>query len=228
MKGDILHYDDNSGTGYIAGDDGIRYTFIRSDLKQLRPIGPGTRVDFDVDGRTATDIFIVDAPAPQMRSYGAPTNLGSGVTAEPELGMFQYFTRAYTSYYANFNGRARRKEYWGSCLIYTLFLIGVVAVIGVLAAGTEAFTQSSYAPGILGLLISVLVLATIIPGIALIVRRFHDIGQSGWLVLLFYVLAVIPYVNFISCIVWIVMLCMDSLPTDNKYGPPPKRFFAAR
>jgi len=237
MKGDILHYDDQSGTGYIAGDDGMRYTFTRADLKQLRPVGAGTKVDFDVDGRNATDIFIVDRQT-QNRGYGAP-NIGqpayAGI-AEPELSMWRYFTRALTSNYANFNGRARRKEYWGFFLFYMVILIGVFAVMAVLLGVMAAQAQSAsyggmHAPGIWGLVaivVALFILATIIPSIALNVRRFHDIGQSGWLVLLFYVLSIIPYVNFVSGIVWIVMLCLDSQPMDNKYGPPPKQFFAAR
>lgn len=46
MRGTVLQYDDNAGSGYISGDDGIRYTFKRSDLQQLRPISAGMKVDF--------------------------------------------------------------------------------------------------------------------------------------------------------------------------------------
>ncbi len=41
MKGEVLHYDDNSGQGQISGADGIRYSFSRADLKQLVPISKG-------------------------------------------------------------------------------------------------------------------------------------------------------------------------------------------
>ena len=59
MRGEILTYDDTIGSGLISGDDGVRYTFARSALAQLRPLRPGMRVDFvPVDG-TATEIMVV-------------------------------------------------------------------------------------------------------------------------------------------------------------------------
>lgn len=226
MKGEVLHYDDNSGIGYIAGDDGVRYAFARADLKQLTPLSNGARVDFDIDGRNAREIFLIQS----HDSLRAPVSSGYGRSsvAEPDLGLWGYFTRALTSYYANFSGRARRKEYWGFYLIYVAILLGVgislALLVGAMSANARS-TGGTYQPGALGIvvvLLGIALLATIIPTIALTVRRFHDIGQSGWLVLLFYVLGVVPVVNFVSSIVWLVMLCLDSQPGDNKYGAPAK------
>ena len=103
--------------------------------------------------------------------------------------------------YAEFSGRARRREYWMFALIS--FLISVV--IGVLASMISA----------LGVLTWVYTLATFIPSIAVGVRRLHDTGRSGWWGLL----ALIPLVG---AIIVIVFLCQDSTPGDNAYGPNPK------
>jgi uncharacterized membrane protein YhaH (DUF805 family)/cold shock CspA family protein len=230
MKGEVLHYDDNSGAGYIAGDDGVRYTFTRADLKQLRAIGPGTKVDFDVDGRNATDIFIVDRPEP-MRAYsGSPGNTQAYQgTVEPELGLFDYFKQCFSKKYASFYGRARRKEYWGFTLFTSLVAVALAAIIGLgVAMSSEALRRGEglNIVAILGIVaFAVFAIACILPSIAVTVRRFHDIGQSGWIVLLFYVLAVVPYLNFVTSIIWLVMLCLNTQPQENKYGPPPKRFF---
>jgi uncharacterized membrane protein YhaH (DUF805 family) len=104
--------------------------------------------------------------------------------------------------YAVFSGRARRKEYWMfflfNCII--AFVIGfVMGFIGALL-GIGATLSN---------LVSVIYsLAVLVPGIAVGVRRMHDIGRSGWWILF-------PFVN-------LVFLCLDSQPGDNEYGPNPK------
>ena len=98
--------------------------------------------------------------------------------------------------YANFNGRARRSEYW----YYTLasFIAGFIC--GLLPI-----------PFIAPLLSLVL----FIPGLAVSVRRLHDIGKSGWM----YLLILIPLVGAIILLVW---FCQDSQPGENKWGANPK------
>ena len=56
----------------------------------------------------------------------------------------------------------------------------------------------------------------ILPSIAMTVRRLHDVGQSGWMVLL----NLVPYVGGV---VILVFTCLDSQPNENKYGPNPKK-----
>jgi uncharacterized membrane protein YhaH (DUF805 family) len=58
-------------------------------------------------------------------------------------------------------------------------------------------------------------LGTLIPSIAVAVRRFHDQNQSGWL----YLLCLIPYVGGI---VLLVFMCLDGTPGPNRFGPDPK------
>lgn len=103
--------------------------------------------------------------------------------------------------YANFNGRARRMEYWMFFLINFLIGIGIGIVEYIL--GTN----------FLGIVYSLIVL---IPGIAVAVRRLHDTGRSGW----FLLLTLIPIVGLIV----LVFMFTDGTPGENEYGPNPKEF----
>ncbi|HTS25967.1 MAG TPA: DUF805 domain-containing protein [Bryobacteraceae bacterium] len=102
--------------------------------------------------------------------------------------------------YAEFKGRARRKEYW----MFALFNIIISFVIG-FVAGLLASLAGVPALGQLSLLYS---LAILVPSIAVGVRRMHDTGHSGWWLLC-------PIVN-------LVFACTDSQPGPNEYGPNPK------
>ena len=109
--------------------------------------------------------------------------------------------------YATFSGRARRKEYWFFVLFYVLISI-VAAVIDVMTGSFD----STMGMGMLGLLVA---LALLIPSLAVAVRRLHDTDRSGWWVLL----CLIPLIGGI----WLlVLLCLDSTPGENQYGPNPK------
>ena len=103
--------------------------------------------------------------------------------------------------YAVFSGRARRKEYWLFILIVGLitFLVGLIDGL----AGTSP---------VLGLLYS---LAIIVPILAVMVRRLHDTGRSGW----WWFIQLVP---IIGSIIFLVFLVLDSQEGDNKYGPNPK------
>jgi uncharacterized membrane protein YhaH (DUF805 family) len=97
--------------------------------------------------------------------------------------------------YADFNGRARRSEFWW------WFLAVVIVDIVTRALGV----------GVLSLLIS---LAILVPNLAVGSRRLHDTGKSGWLQLI--------ALTIIGIIPLIVFFAQDSTPGDNKYGPNPK------
>jgi len=109
--------------------------------------------------------------------------------------------------YADFNGRARRKEYWMFFLFNIIISIALIIVDGIL--GTSA------APGAMGLFGAIYLLALLIPGIAVAVRRLHDTGRSGWWIL-------IGLVPFVGGIILIVFLVQDSTPGDNQFGRNPK------
>ncbi len=97
--------------------------------------------------------------------------------------------------YVNFNGRARRSEYWW----YALFLV----ILSVVAALID-----SPKPGESGTVGTIVSLATLLPSIAVAVRRMHDVGKSGWFCL-------IPIYN-------IVLACTNGEVGDNEYGSDPK------
>ncbi|MBR0411423.1 MAG: DUF805 domain-containing protein [Eubacterium sp.] len=105
--------------------------------------------------------------------------------------------------YANFSGRARRSEYW----YWTL----AVSVINSILTTIGQNSNIALITGLAG----IFSLATLIPGLAVGVRRLHDIGKSGgWLFI-----ALVPIVGWILLLVWYFR---DSDPGDNQYGPCPK------
>ena len=102
--------------------------------------------------------------------------------------------------YADFSGRARRKEYW----MFTLFSFIITAIIGAIdnTLGT-GFFSGLYA------------LVMFIPHLAVSVRRLHDIGKSGWMLLVLF----IPIVG----IIWLLILHINEGDIGtNLYGEDPK------
>lgn len=104
------------------------------------------------------------------------------------------------SNYANFNGRARRSEYW----YFTLFNLIAAIVIGIICA-----IANSKIP------LRLWQLAIALPCLSLGVRRLHDIGKSGK----YAFIALIPIIGWIILIVW---AAQDSQPGTNQYGHNPK------
>lgn len=113
------------------------------------------------------------------------------------------------SKYATFSGRARRSEYWYFVLLGVL--IGIVFGALIRFVGGEKSMLGSLLSG----LESLVALALLIPSLAVIWRRLHDIGKSG--ATFFFIL--IPLVGQILLLIW---LCQDSQPGENQYGPNPK------
>ena len=111
--------------------------------------------------------------------------------------------------YAVFSGRARRKEYWMFVLFNLIFAIAAMILDNVLGL---AIKDIGYGPIYL-----LYALATLIPGIAVSVRRLHDIGKSGWYIL----------VGLIPCVGGIILLVFAVTAGDvgeNEYGSDPKQF----
>lgn len=109
--------------------------------------------------------------------------------------------------YADFSGRARRKEYWMFALFNFIF-----AIIAFLLDNILGLTAS---PMGYGPFYGLYLIALIIPGLAVGVRRLHDIGKSGWMMLILF----IPIIG----VIWLlVLMLMDSVHGDNQYGANPK------
>ena len=140
--------------------------------------------------------------------------------------------------YADFSGRAPRAEYWW----YTLALI-IAAIVTTIIDGLLGMNEM--VAGLYGPVTLLLVLATIVPGLAVTARRLHDTNRSGWWMLI----AIIPYfvmgllagmaassggsmgqlesvgfatiVALIGGIVLLIFMVLPGTPGDNRYGPNP-------
>ena len=128
--------------------------------------------------------------------------------------------RTFFQRYTDFQGRSRRSEYWWVVLAFFLAGIIVGALIGLLGGlGGGGMNAIGY---LLSGLFGLAYLAVIIPSIALMVRRFHDLNQTGWLALVFILLSIIPLIGFIVSIGWLIWFAMPGTVGPNKYGPDPK------
>ena len=107
-----------------------------------------------------------------------------------------YFIDVIKNHYFDFNGRATRKQFW----MYVLFFIIFWVLLGIVSAflGEKAGT----------VLTGIVSLALLLPNLGIAVRRLHDIGRSGWWILI----GIIPVINFIG---GIVLLVFYVLPSKN-------------
>ncbi|MDB5439403.1 MAG: hypothetical protein JWM33_1830 [Caulobacteraceae bacterium] len=127
--------------------------------------------------------------------------------------MFQPFKK-----YADFEGRARRKEYWLFYLFYMLVVVGFLIGTGVLTGLSMALADDAARGG--GILLTILTvgfvlfcLASLIPQIAVGVRRLHDTNRSGWWMLI----SLVPF----GGIVLLVFFVMEGTRGANRFGPDP-------
>jgi uncharacterized membrane protein YhaH (DUF805 family) len=119
---------------------------------------------------------------------------------------YQYYFEVLKKY-ATFTGRARRSEYWFFALfnmIATLIAMGLDSVVGI------AFDPLPYGP-----VYFIYYLGVLVPSLAVLARRLHDVGKSAWMVFII----LIPLAGAI----WLlVLLVTDSQVGENKWGPNPK------
>jgi uncharacterized membrane protein YhaH (DUF805 family) len=117
---------------------------------------------------------------------------------------FQQAVQSGFSNYTNFRGRAARSEFWW----WQLFIVlgGIVATLLDLFANSSALGGSP--------LTTLFWLVTIIPDLAVTVRRLHDTDSSGWWILL----ALIPLIGMVVLIVW---WCLEGSKGYNRFGADP-------
>ena len=109
--------------------------------------------------------------------------------------------------YANFNGRARRKEYWMWYLFYLIVLIVATFLDNIFGTVIDGVVY--------GWLYVLTGLIHFIPGFAVAIRRLHDVGKSGWFLL-------IGFIPLIGAIWLLVLFCSEGDCTENAYGSDPK------
>lgn len=127
--------------------------------------------------------------------------------------MIEWYKKVVFENYANFEGRARRSEYWYFTLA-NLLIVMVFVISGAIFMGTEMEAIGT----VFFVLAAIYVLATIVPNLAVTVRRLHDINKSGW----YYLVSWIPYIGG----VWLLILtCTNGTVGTNNYGPDPKNPF---
>ncbi|WLW67124.1 DUF805 domain-containing protein [Psychrobacter sp. van23A] len=123
-------------------------------------------------------------------------------SAEANYGIMDWFKKGLRNY-ANFSGRARRKEYW----YFVLVQMGLVIIAMIL--DTIIFNSE------IGLFYIVVALGLFLPGLAVTIRRLHDTSRSGW----WFLISILP---LIGSIILLVFLASDTKLEINQWGPPAK------
>lgn len=103
-----------------------------------------------------------------------------------------YFVDVFMKHYADFSGKASRKQYWMGYLFYALILILFYALDMLIG---------------IPVLSLIYILATLVPYMALVVRRLHDIGKSGW----WYLISLVPVIG----VIWLLVLLCKKGETKN-------------
>ncbi len=230
MKGKILDFSVAQGGGLILSSDGTRYLFNADQWRGQSLPKAGQDVDFNIDDtHKAIDIYpdVYAMPA-QSQTVAKLDEIGNKVgdsfnkfatdinnslvkinSKEMPATFVDYAVQTITKNYANFNGRARRKEYWGTMLVYMI----VAVILSMLMNIT--FWISEYLSYFFVLVASIFYLATIVPIIALTVRRLHDVDKSGW----WYFISLVPLIGGI----WLlILLCTEGTRGENQFGIDPK------
>ena len=210
MKGQILDFSIQNGGGLISGEDGKRYPFKSEEWKEQGIPTRGMKVDFDVDedGQAVAVYKALGASS----TGGVTTVLQNASQTRNEngqLSLFALFLETLTKRYAQFLGRASKREFWG----FALF--SAVAEVAILFVAVIMFEINESLGGIFILLYWLFVIALVIPHLSVGVRRLHDTGKSGcW-----YLISVIPLIGWI----WLIILwCQASVNEDNQWGGLPE------
>ena len=121
--------------------------------------------------------------------------------------MIQWYKKVVLENYANFNGRARRAEFWWYALANVVVAIIAMTLDSVLGTNIEPLPY--------GYVYIIYSLAVFLPGLAVGVRRLHDVGKSGW----FYFIILVPIIGAI----WLLVLfATEGQHGENQYGSDPK------
>ena len=172
---------------------------------------PLAESDFPFKGAATSGGARNEAPPTAVQQF---TWAGPKGDALENLSMWHYFARCTTSRYVQFRGRATRKEYW-SFVLFNWFALMLAALVGLLidyAIGNLSSESSQHAPIAMLVMLMLMFAGLWLPHLAAMVRRLHDAGLSGWLVLI----SLFPY---LGGIVVLVLLLLPGEAADNTHGP---------
>jgi uncharacterized membrane protein YhaH (DUF805 family) len=133
---------------------------------------------------------------------------------------FTEAVRSGFSKYVTFSGRARRSEFW-FWLLFAIIAAVVAALLDAMLFPAMMDVQTDVADGVAsvsaqgGPILALVTLGLFLPGLAMHVRRLHDLDRSGWWVLL----VLVPLIGIIVLIVW---WCTEGTRGPNRFGSDPK------
>lgn len=208
MKGKILDFTIQTNTGIILADNQQRYHFAGSEWKEQHAPVRGHQVDFEVNAEGQALAVYLEPVASTINPAQVTTAPSlSPIDAQPNSAkeMLNKLDQAESSYqqailtcfkkFADFKGRARRSEFW----YFELFCVLISLLL--------SFVNEELA--------TLVMLITFIPNLAVSVRRLHDIGRSGWWMLI----VAIPIVGILLLLFWATQ---EGHPEPNQYGVSPK------
>ncbi len=122
--------------------------------------------------------------------------------------------------YADFSGRARRKEFWLFALLMFLIEIAFMGLLSAVGGSPMMLVDPAVAPatgagGTVLMIYGLVLLALLIPSVAVAIRRLHDTNRRGWWIL-------IGLIPLIGQLVLFVFYLLDGTPGPNRFGPDPK------
>ncbi len=120
---------------------------------------------------------------------------------------YSWYLRAWKNY-AVFDGRAQRKEYWLFLLVHLMLPLSLTVV------AVKLDPEGTGVSAVFAIFVLYAV-ASLVPSWALMVRRLHDTGRSGWWLLI----GMVPY---LGGLVTMVLMALKGDSGENEYGPDPK------
>lgn len=122
--------------------------------------------------------------------------------------------------YVNFNGRSTRAEYWWPTLMQVIIYLVLIVVFFFMFEAPEMESAEGVETGASFIILigTLFFFVNLLPGISLKVRRFHDLDQTGWLVLVFWGANIFVPVVELARMIWFAFLGTNG---PNKYGPDP-------
>lgn len=135
------------------------------------------------------------------------------------IGFGDAVARFYKNYF-KFSGRASRAEYWWPVLMQLIVYVALIVAF-ILSAGNETYDavgDMSVGPAMFMMAGGLFLLFNIFPSWSVAARRFHDLGQTGWLVLVFAIANSFIVVSVFAQLIWFMFRGEDG---PNQYGPDP-------